>query len=58
MSPTATIDLAAAVPVAVAWSMVGRGVPGVVGTGWVPGRAIPVPSQDQPQDPYLVIFKV
>ena len=36
----------------------GRGVPGVVGTGWVGGRAIPVYYPPMPQDPYLVIFSL
>ena len=36
----------------------GRGVPGVVRDWWVPGRAIPVPSQDTLQDPYLVYLRL
>ena len=43
---------------AVAGSGVGRGVPGVVGTGWVPGGAIPGYYPDPPRYPYLVIFEV
>ena len=36
---------------------VGRGVPGVVRTGVGREGAIPVPVQDHPRDPYLVIFE-
>ena len=35
----------------------GRGVPGVVGMGGSQEGAIPVPTQDHPRDPLLVIFQ-
>ena len=35
----------------------GEGVPGVGGDGWVPGRAIPVPSPRVPYPSYFSIYK-
>ena len=34
------------------------GVPGVVGMWWVPGRAIPVPTQPVPRTPILVYLRL
>ena len=35
---------------------VGRGVPGVVGTGWYREGAIPGTTQDPPRHPYLTLI--
>ena len=51
MSPTTIFSLAAAVPVAVAWSMVPGGVYPGWGSGWVPGGAIPGYYPPSPPDP-------
>ena len=55
MSPTALFHCSDTARATYGMYWQGEGVPGVVRTGWVPGRAIPVPYPAMPQDPYLVI---